>query len=768
VLLIDDLQWADHDSMVLMRELRREPDAPRLLIVATSRPADKDENQRDADVRKSFTRIALPVLPHEDARALVASLLRRAGIDADAEALAREARGHPLFINEIVRHVSAHPQNDRRELHLEQAIRDRVDRLDLGERRILELVVLAGRPLAEAIVLHAAKLPADRFARALVSLENAHLVLRSRDRRRVTLEPYHDCVRQALSGGEAGDREQHRALAEALAQHAPDENELLAQHWLGAGEPVLAARYTRAAAEQAETAFAFDHAARLYRQALGLAGDGVDEKSAAIGRKLADVLTSAGLFYEAGEAYLALLRQPGVDERDLKRLAAQQFLISGHYDRGYSLAREVLAATGLRLPASSPRLILRLLWYRLRLRLRGLSFRARRDDQIPVEKLRLVDTLWSLGTPIGLIHPVLGAVLINRCLLEALACGAASRLPRLLGYEVGIGSAQRSGSQRSKTTMLGLAALTASTSDLETIGAYFWARAQWSFYAHEWAAAAGHADAGERIQRYLGKWTMPLSPLPVFATWSRHFLGLIKEESQRISLGERIALERNNFHAQCYYQMFIAGEHSLIRDRSDYLKHNAERLLAHYKGEHFTLNHFGIQFSLVQRELYCGDASAAHAMQAALWRSARRALLLRFDFVAIRALCLRAQTALAKAYRVQAERAALLREAERCVARLRRWRSGWVVAQASLLEGGIAELGGQHDRASACYRAAEAAFTAAQMRLCAAVARRHVARLVGGAEGQRRVQDVDDWMCAEGVIQPERIAWLHCPHAPGA
>ncbi len=111
VMVIDDLQWADADSLRLMAELLRPPDAPPLLLIMVERVADA------ADPAEALPWEALPVerielalgaLPADSARRLARRLARRAHLarGIDPAAIAAEAGGHPLYIDELIRHAA--------------------------------------------------------------------------------------------------------------------------------------------------------------------------------------------------------------------------------------------------------------------------------------------------------------------------------------------------------------------------------------------------------------------------------------------------------------------------------------------------------------------------------------------------------------------------------------------------------------------------------------------------------------------------------------
>src|SRR5206468_2747822 len=94
-------------------------------------------------------------------------LLRRmsTGNVIDAGTIAEEARGHPLFIDELIRYVMAHGVGQAQAgVRLEGALWARIEALDAQARRILELVASAGAPVTQNVAAQAAGLASADFA----------------------------------------------------------------------------------------------------------------------------------------------------------------------------------------------------------------------------------------------------------------------------------------------------------------------------------------------------------------------------------------------------------------------------------------------------------------------------------------------------------------------------------------------------------------------------------------------------------------------------
>src|SRR5581483_3008808 len=236
VLVIDDLQWADADSLALLAEVLRQPGAPPMLLVATLRAALESEGatrsleQLERQLRGDVRTVRLSGLQPDDARALVDQILRGAEHDGPDEAMraqaidpaviAREAAGHPLFIDELIRGRLV--LGEERPVDLEDVLWARIQRMPPPARRVLELVATPGAPIVPEAAARAAELEPGPFAEEMARLRAAHLVRTTGARRSDSIESYHDRVRNAVRSRLQPDEQSglHRKLATALEQQA--------------------------------------------------------------------------------------------------------------------------------------------------------------------------------------------------------------------------------------------------------------------------------------------------------------------------------------------------------------------------------------------------------------------------------------------------------------------------------------------------------------------------------------------------------------------
>jgi hypothetical protein len=318
VVSIDDLQWADADSVAMLTALLRPPDAPRLVLAIAER----------SDASAGFVpscptrRVDVGPLAAADAAALAATLLPAESPDT-AAAIAAEARGHPLFVMELAR-AGRRPEAGA-VTRLEDALARRIDALGVDARAIVEVVGAAGAPVAQAVVAEAAGVALGPLAAVLVRLRDDHLVRTSGLGKEDRVDAYHSRVRTAVLQQLDASRARgiHARLAAALERRPEVDPELLFGHWLEAGDRARARRYAIEAADVAAAALAFDRAARLYRAALDLGGD----DGLVLGRKLGAALVNAGRGAEAARVFQEAAASAGEREAlDLRRRAAEQLL----------------------------------------------------------------------------------------------------------------------------------------------------------------------------------------------------------------------------------------------------------------------------------------------------------------------------------------------------------------------------------------------------------------------------------------------------------
>ncbi len=437
VVTIDDLQWTDADSLALLHDILRGPDAPALLLVATMRTVPGGATEPPTlpgDVRVMH----LGRLATEDARQLAEILLTRSphASASDAGVIASEAGGHPLFIDELVRHASHARETAGDRVRLDEALWRRAQRLEPAVRAVLDAVCLLGAPAAQEVVAHAAGIDLAELASVVALLHSANLVRTHGARVNDLIEPFHDRVREAIVArlDEGAKRPGTRASRRRWnSPKAPTRRS--STHWAGAGEPAKAAGYALMAAERAAQALAFDRAARLFEHALDMLPDS-DPRRRAVREQLGDALGRAGHCARSAEAYERAAEGAGtIEALDLRRRAADQLLRGAEIARGLEAARSVLEAVGIRTPRSTIGVLFALLWFRLLLTLRGMRFRLREGNTVSKEELTRIDVCWSVSFTLPYADAIFAAVSQARHVRLALAAGEPMRVARAVATE---------------------------------------------------------------------------------------------------------------------------------------------------------------------------------------------------------------------------------------------------------------------------------------------------------------------------------------------
>jgi hypothetical protein len=320
--VLDDLHWADHASLQLLRHSMVSTTPMDVTIACTYRDTDLSRGDpltkllSDLHRQANVTRIALAGLESDE---LVELMAAAAGHDLDdtgiglAHALRRETDGNPFFAVEILRHLGetggialGHDgrwtvDRNLEELGLPSSVRDvigrRVERLGDEALRVLRLASVIGREFDVDQLASLAEMDEDALLDLLDAAVAAAVVGETN-----TVDRYrfaHALIQHSLYDELSPSRRQraHQHVAERLeASGAPDEPAKvaeLAHHWIAATRPAdidKALRYARRAGDVAREALAPDDAIRWYRQALDL----LDRHTPPDDHQRAGVLASLG------------------------------------------------------------------------------------------------------------------------------------------------------------------------------------------------------------------------------------------------------------------------------------------------------------------------------------------------------------------------------------------------------------------------------------------------------------------------------------------
>jgi hypothetical protein len=778
VVVIDDGQWADDDSHRLLAEVLREPDAPRMLLVATVR----GEVAPFARVLGPAARtMFLEPLENDAARELATLLLQRAaGPGAgDASSIAADAGGHPLFIDLLARRRAQSAPPGAAPSSVEDALRGMLSELDPAARAIVETVALADAPLRTRVVAAAAMEEdggvrdstspgGDSFLQALQRLRVSRLVVSTGARGDAVLEPYHDRVRAAALADMPPERrvERHRRIALALESAEEAEPRALALHWAEAGDGARSARYAALAGDRAAQALAFDRAASFYEQALAATQHTAEERRALLA-KLGDALANGGRGKRAADALReAAIGAPAAEALELRRRSADQLLRSGHFDEGVPALEAVLRSVRVRFPATTFVAILCLLLVRTWLAVRGLGYRRRDTSQVSPEALARVDTCYAAALGLAMSDQVRGAALQAASLLAALRLGEPYRAARAIALEQGYASqggtrswprTQRVMERASREALeCGHPLARGLASGVAGVAGYL---------AGRFVEGLADVDRGvDMIRDYGRDVSLETANGEIFAIGCLAQLGRLRELRERVSryLPEKERV--GDLYGAVNMRIGWANLAWLAADDVDAARAHVDDAMRAWSRRGFHVTHYYELLARTNLSLYAGDAREAHAFLEARWRPMWRSLIPgRIQSIRVSAWDLRARACLAVAAADASARDALLRTVATDASALSREALPHATARALTLRAAVAHLRSDRETSVRLLGEALASFDALEMNLNAGAIRMVLSSLVPAEEAAKHRESAATYFATESLSRPARFVSMLLP-----
>jgi DNA-binding SARP family transcriptional activator len=283
VLVLDDVQWADADSLDWLHYFLRSAATSRCLVVATVRPEEESDNvplgrllthlAHDGDL----TVIGLGPLDREATAQLAGAVLDRPLDDTALVRTYEETEGHPLFIVERARMTLSGGDEGAppggAPSRVQSVVAARLHLLSPEARATAEVAAAVGRDFRFDLLAEASDLEEDVLVRALDELWRRHIVRAQEDER---WDFSHDRIREvAYAGiGPARARLIHRRIAQGLerifAGRLDEASATIAAHLERGGYPARAIPWLERAAETALRVSAVEEAIRCLTQALSM------------------------------------------------------------------------------------------------------------------------------------------------------------------------------------------------------------------------------------------------------------------------------------------------------------------------------------------------------------------------------------------------------------------------------------------------------------------------------------------------------------------
>jgi len=767
VIYLDDLQWADADSIFLLEDLFRPPDAPPLLLVGSFRTEDIDARpflkqlllQTGTDTCRE---LFVDPLQGGEARELARSLFSATGVSIEpfVESIVREAGGSPFLLEQLTQYAMMSERAATAGITLTTMLEERISQLPEGSRQFLDTLAVARRPVNQDVAVNAAGLHDDPL-KVLSSLRATQFVRSGGAGYGVEL--YHDRIGETFESLLSDDerRQIHRRLAQAIEARGLDDPEGLYEDYLGAGEEDRAALHAKAAARKAASALAFDRAALYCRRAIELMPDAENVVDLKI--ELGNSLANAGRPAEAAREFLEAAKVSAPRRAlDLQQRAGAQLLTGGHIDEGLEVFRVVLESAGFKLAKGPKRALLSLILHRLWLRLRGLEFIERDISSIPEGDLLRIDICWAVAAGLGVVDLIRGADFQSRHLLLALRAGEIYRVARAMAFEVGQ-TAAKGGATHERALQLAdrTEALARRAGNPHATGLAIWARGLSAYLIGHWKEASEFCErAAEVLRDQCTGVTWELTITYRFMLGALLWRGRMAEVSRRVPQLLSAALEQGNIFAATDLRTRMNAIW-LADDDPNRAREEVISALTTWPREGFHLQHYTAMVALTQLELYTGDREIAWRHIEAQIKPMVRSMLLRFQVLRLEAMHLRARLALASADGSERERR--LQITEDLAQRLAKEKMAWSDPLVALLRAGIAKKRGDESKATILISQAIEGLELANMELYATAARLRLGEIIGGDHGAELIFAAEDWMRKQQIKNPAAFANMLAP-----
>lgn len=280
LLLVDDLQWCDRDSLDWLHVLFRSGAAEGTLLLATARPEEMGRDHpatglaRELRAMGQLSEIRLAPLSPSETATLAAHIASRDCEPAFANDLYSSTRGNPLFIVESVRMaLEGREPAGRTPSHVQAVIASRLAQLSSSAYELAGLIAAIGRPASYELLAQTTDWDDASLSGALEELWQRRIVDAKDDR---AYDYTHDLLRDVAYSelNPIRKRSLHRRVAASLERlYATDPDAPtgeIAAHYEAAGMPEQAIAWYQRAASNARRRFADGEGVDAIHRALAL------------------------------------------------------------------------------------------------------------------------------------------------------------------------------------------------------------------------------------------------------------------------------------------------------------------------------------------------------------------------------------------------------------------------------------------------------------------------------------------------------------------
>lgn len=356
MLFIDDLHWADANSIALLHYLTPRLRGQPIFLLGTYRQEELDPRHpldallREFTSRNLVERIVLRRMSHEDMHKMVESILGQQIGTQLADVLYEKTEGNLFFARELLKSlvldetiyeeqgVWKHKALTDVELpsSIVSVIGQQLSKLSEAAHEVLTAAAVIGRQFTFDVLAEVVEQDEDTLLKALEEAMDVHLIHESPGSREEVYLFENSSIRQTLLAdlGQRRKARLHLKIARALENryrnNLQDYIEAIARHYsLGArtdDEIDKALDYLIQAAERASEIFALPTAVDLYTQALDLAQDDVserrNERMVLIRERRGMVYQKMGHFEAAAADLEGVLQTPEINQEPARKRRA--------------------------------------------------------------------------------------------------------------------------------------------------------------------------------------------------------------------------------------------------------------------------------------------------------------------------------------------------------------------------------------------------------------------------------------------------------------
>ncbi len=573
LLVVDDMQWADDDSVAGLAQIAAACSGHPvgMLLSVQTRGAGhraRDGVQRLARAARIVEHVVLSPLDATNSLALARSLCSS---EAALAEVVVEAGGVPGRIVEVV--TAAHSSDP--------AGASGTDDLAPADWSILAVLALALSPMPNEVVASVAELVYADYADRLDALRLRGLIAGSGLRRTEASYVPHAQVRAAAweRCGADDTRRIHRGLAARL-RDVGGQPLVAATHARLAGDYAAAIGDVRGYADEAETARERLDACRVCEQML----------SHDLGREelvdcldlYADVLVRLG---EVSRAADALAEASDLDESsaDRRRRAVELLMQSGRMREALGFARALASAEGVDVDAGPDATVVAVVRERLLLTLRRLRTRAPSAPPDP-GLLERSEVCHGLALGFGHVDFLRAAALHARAARLALASGDPDAGARALALEACFQATRRGGSDKTERLLARAVGLVGDGGRNDVAPYLAMARGFAAHFAGDYHRAVPEFDeAAELFLADDATRTWEATTAHQIALWGLGWQGLWGEVARRLDRLRPAAVARGDVLARTYFHIGLVVCGDLARDRSDIARGGLEEAMARWQ-----------------------------------------------------------------------------------------------------------------------------------------------------------------------------------------